>query len=88
MQSFAVLPTGSETGLVQHDFIDYDSNLLAIWAGVPSHDQAVRILAKLDDFACAHPRATWVSQVRSPVAARGCCTRGVGVLVTAAVGAC
>ena len=63
-QSYAILPIPPATNLTQRDFVDYDSNLLAIMAGVPtSRDQSQRILAKLDDFACAHRRATWVSQV-------------------------
>ena len=45
------------------DFVDYDSNLFAILAGVASPDRAAKILARIDKGGCAHPRGTWVSEI-------------------------
>lgn len=47
----------------RRDFVDYDSNLLAIAAGVASQAQAEAILHRVDSGPCAHPRGTWVSEV-------------------------
>lgn len=51
------------------DFVDYDSNLLAVAFGIASPSQAKLILARVDSGTCAHaapaagrPRATWVSE--------------------------
>jgi hypothetical protein len=45
------------------DFVDYDSNLLAVMAGVASTERAERILARIDAGSCSHTgRGTWVSE--------------------------
>jgi hypothetical protein len=45
------------------DFVDYDSNLIAAAAGVPSAAQAALLLARIDGGRCTHGRATFVSEV-------------------------
>jgi hypothetical protein len=46
------------------DFVDYDSNLLAVAFGVPATpQQAQAILARVDRGPNAHIRGTWVSEV-------------------------
>lgn len=46
------------------DFVDYDSNLLAVAARIPNTTVAARVLARVDSGACAHPLgATYVSEV-------------------------
>ena len=45
------------------DFVDYDSNLIATAAGVPSPSQAARLLGRIDGGRCTHGRATFVSEV-------------------------
>eukprot|EP00756_Hemistasia_phaeocysticola_P043787 Hpha_TRINITY_DN17358_c0_g1::TRINITY_DN17358_c0_g1_i1::g.138044::m.138044 len=44
------------------DFVDYDSNLLAVAFGVAPADRAARILARVDRGNCTHIRATWASE--------------------------
>jgi hypothetical protein len=44
------------------DFIDYDSNLIATAAGVPSASQAALLLRRVDGGRCTHGRATFVSE--------------------------
>jgi hypothetical protein len=44
------------------DFIDYDSNLLAVAFGVAPPDRAAKILARVDRGKCTHGRATFVSE--------------------------
>jgi hypothetical protein len=51
------------------DFVDYDSNLLAVAFGIAPPDRAKLILARVDGGSCTHagvaagrPRATWVSE--------------------------
>ncbi len=44
------------------DFIDYDSNLIATAAGVPSKSQAALLLRRIDGGRCSHGRATFVSE--------------------------
>lgn len=51
------------------DFVDYDSNLLAVAFGIAPPDRAKLILARVDSGSCTHagvatgrPRATWVSE--------------------------
>eukprot|EP00981_Chlorochromonas_danica_P009789 scaffold2822_cov192-Ochromonas_danica.AAC.2 len=46
------------------DFVDYDSNLIAITAGVPQTSaQAESILERIDRNSKAHVRATWCSEL-------------------------
>ena len=45
------------------DFVDYDSNLIAVAAGVPSAGQAALLLRRIDGGRCTHGRATFVSEV-------------------------
>lgn len=46
------------------DFVDYDSNLLAVAFGVPATpQQAQAILSRVDRGPNAHVRGTWVSEV-------------------------
>lgn len=49
--------------LTVRDFEDFDSNLLAIAAGVAPPDRAAAILSFIDAFPCSHARATYVSGV-------------------------
>lgn len=54
---------GSDPGvdtLTYVDMVDFDSNLLAVAAGVTSADQAAAVLAKIDSYACALHRPTYV----------------------------
>ena len=51
------------------DFVDYDSNLLAVAFGIAPADRAKAILARVDSGPCTHaapaagrPRPTWVSE--------------------------
>jgi hypothetical protein len=44
------------------DFVDYDSNLLAVANGVATGDRAAKVLARVDSGPCTHGRATWVSE--------------------------
>jgi hypothetical protein len=51
------------------DFVDYDSNLLAVAFGIAPPDRAKLILARVDSGSCTHagvaagqPRPTWVSE--------------------------
>ena len=44
------------------DFVDYDSNLIATAAGVPSASQAALLLSRVDGGRCTHGRATFVSE--------------------------
>lgn len=51
------------------DFVDYDSNLLAVAFGIAPSDRAKLILARVDSGSCTHagvsagqPRPTWVSE--------------------------
>jgi hypothetical protein len=44
------------------DFVDYDSNLLAVAFGVAPPDRAQKILARVDGGSCTHGRPTWVSE--------------------------
>jgi hypothetical protein len=51
------------------DFVDYDSNLLAVAFGIAPPDRAKLILARVDSGPCTHgdpaagrPRPTWVSE--------------------------
>ena len=54
-------------GIVQkctRDFIDYDSNAIAVAARVPaSPASAAAILARMDRGSCTHARATYVSEI-------------------------
>lgn len=45
------------------DFIDYDSNLLAVAAGIVSDDRAKKILARVDSGPYTHVRGTWCCEV-------------------------
>ncbi|KAH3758309.1 ribonuclease P protein subunit RPR2 [Pelomyxa schiedti] len=45
------------------DFVDYDSNLLAVAFNIPSSDLATKILKRVDAGPCTHARATYVSEV-------------------------
>jgi hypothetical protein len=46
------------------DFVDYDSNLLAVAFGVPATpQQAQAVLSRVDRGPNAHIRGTWVSEV-------------------------
>jgi hypothetical protein len=59
-------PIPGQPGAVQvcaRDFVDYDSNLLAVAAGVATGAQAQAILSRVDSGACTHPRATYVSEI-------------------------
>eukprot|EP00455_Lapot_gusevi_P006217 TRINITY_DN12661_c0_g1_i10.p1 TRINITY_DN12661_c0_g1~~TRINITY_DN12661_c0_g1_i10.p1 ORF type:complete len:329 (-),score=53.37 TRINITY_DN12661_c0_g1_i10:119-1105(-) len=53
------LPDGS---LSSRDFVDYDSNLLAVAFGVAPPSRARSILRRIDSGKCTHARATWVSE--------------------------
>jgi hypothetical protein len=51
------------------DFVDYDSNLLAVAFGIAPPDRAKLVLARVDSGSCTHadpadgrPRPTWVSE--------------------------
>jgi len=45
------------------DFVDYDSNLIALAHAVPTtKDQATRIMKRVDSGRCTHGRATFVSE--------------------------
>ena len=44
------------------DFVDYDSNLLAIAIGVAPPDRASRIFKRVDAGVCTHVRPTYVSE--------------------------
>eukprot|EP01116_Phalansterium_solitarium_P023895 TRINITY_DN8585_c0_g1_i2.p1 TRINITY_DN8585_c0_g1~~TRINITY_DN8585_c0_g1_i2.p1 ORF type:complete len:774 (+),score=222.62 TRINITY_DN8585_c0_g1_i2:59-2380(+) len=44
------------------DFVDYDSNLLAIALGVAWYDRTPKILKRVDSGNCTHARATYVSE--------------------------
>jgi len=45
------------------DFVDYDSQLIAVAFGVPPTMEAARaILRRVDSGPCTHPRGTWVSE--------------------------
>jgi hypothetical protein len=48
----------------KRDFVDYDSNLLAVAFGIPSPERATKILARVDRGKCAHARPTFVSEKR------------------------
>eukprot|EP00698_Gefionella_okellyi_P003010 TRINITY_DN12839_c0_g1_i1.p1 TRINITY_DN12839_c0_g1~~TRINITY_DN12839_c0_g1_i1.p1 ORF type:complete len:766 (-),score=178.45 TRINITY_DN12839_c0_g1_i1:39-2336(-) len=45
------------------DFVDYDSNLIAVATGVASVEQAEKVFAKVDAGRCTHGRATFVSEL-------------------------
>ena len=45
------------------DFVDYDANLIAVAAGIPSPAQAQQLLNRVDGGRCTHGRATFVSEV-------------------------
>lgn len=45
------------------DFIDYDSNLLAVAAGAVTGAQAQALLTLVDSGPCTHQHATWVSGI-------------------------
>jgi hypothetical protein len=45
------------------DFVDYDSNLIAIATGVAPPDRVPRILKRIDGGRCSHGRATFVSEI-------------------------
>lgn len=59
-------PGTSNVTICSRDFVDYDANLLAVAARVPtSNAHAERILARIDGGACAHKgRATYVSEIQ------------------------
>lgn len=63
--SYALLPVPPAVNLTQRDFVDYDSNLLAVMAGVPdTATRASAILGRIDAGVCSHARPTWISEVR------------------------
>lgn len=45
------------------DFVDYDSNLLALAAGIVEEEGATKIFSRIDGGRCTHGRATFVSEV-------------------------
>jgi len=46
------------------DFVDYDSNTIALAFGIPqSLDRVSKLFARIDRNPCSHGRATWVSEV-------------------------
>eukprot|EP00040_Diaphanoeca_grandis_P026583 m.149250 g.149250 ORF g.149250 m.149250 type:complete len:880 (-) comp30646_c0_seq1:102-2741(-) len=52
--SYALPGTGGNlTDLTYHDFVDYDSNLIAVAHGVPDSDRATKILNRIDKGQCA-----------------------------------
>jgi hypothetical protein len=51
-------PNGSTT-----DFVDYDSNLIALAHGVPDATRAAKVFSRVDKGHCTHGRATYVSEV-------------------------
>ena len=64
--SYALLPVPPAVNLTQRDFVDYDSNLLAVMAGVPdTATRASAILGRIDAGVCSHARPTWISEVRA-----------------------
>jgi len=44
------------------DFVDYDSNLLAVAFGIPPPSLTTKILYRIDSGPCTHARATYVSE--------------------------
>lgn len=57
---------GASAGQVEvcaRDFVDYDSNLLAVAVGMATGSDATALLARVDSGACTHARGTWVSEV-------------------------
>jgi hypothetical protein len=47
----------------RHDFVDYDSNLLAVAFGVSSRDRGELVLKRVDAGKNTHTKPTWVSEV-------------------------
>jgi hypothetical protein len=59
-------PDASAPGGVKkcsRDFVDYDSNLLAIGASAANASGAAATLARVDSGQCTHARGTWVSEI-------------------------
>jgi hypothetical protein len=56
---------GGGVRVCARDFVDYDANLLAVWAGAtPSAATAQAILNRVDSGPCAHVNGgTWVSEI-------------------------
>lgn len=48
---------------VRRDFVDYDSNLLAVALGIANSSQAQAVLRRIDSNPIAHVRATWCSEI-------------------------
>jgi len=56
-------PTPGSVVVCARDYVDYDSNLLAVAVGAATGAQAAAVLARVDGGACTHSRGTWVSEI-------------------------
>lgn len=62
-QSDPVPGQPGKVNICTRDFVDYDSNLLAVAAGAVNGSLAQALLNRIDAGPCTHQHATWVSEI-------------------------